>query len=489
MIRSLRLAFAAAFLLPVWAGAAPDPRNLSVCRIQGIRTEVRCGSVQRLLDPARPRGPHIDVHYVVVPAVSRKRAADPVFLLAGGPGQSAISLAGDVLPLFARLHNNRDLVFVDQRGTGRSAPLDCPQQPLAPQQPLVDPDTEAREMLACRLALEKLPYIGAPADLGFFTTTLAMQDLDAVREALGAPTLDLVGASYGTRAALEYQRQFPTHLRRNVLDGVAPPDMVLPDSAATDNAAALQALWSACAAEPACHAAFPHLTADWDALKASLPRNVSVRDPRTLQTVSLPLTLPLLLGAVRGPLYSPVLTAALPQAITAAAHGNFQPLVTLGGLAAPHGRHDIAAGMHFSVICAEDAPRMARVSGDPATEFGDLFAAIYREVCAQWPRGAVPAAFYDVPRATQPVLLLSGGLDPMTPPRHAARIAAKLGDQALAVTVPNAGHGILSIGCISDVIYRFIAAPDAAAAHAVDTTCAQAIPRPLAFIPPHGDAP
>ena len=475
-------------LLPAWAGAAPLPPGLSACRIHGIRYEVRCGTVARLLDPSRPQGPRIDVHYVVVPAVSRKGAPDPVFLLAGGPGQSAISLAGDVLPLFARLHNSRDLVFVDQRGTGRSAPLDCPRHSRAPLQ-LLDTDAETRELRQCRQELEKLPYIGAPADLGFFTTTLAMQDLDAVREALGADTLNLIGASYGTRAALEYQRQFPAHLRRSVLDGVAPPDMVLPVSAARDNEAALQSLWSACATEPACQAAFPHLQGDWTSLKTSLPRDVTVRDPRSGRQVTLRLTLPVLLGAVRGPLYSPVFAAALPQAITAAAHGSFEPLVTLGGFAAPPGREGLAAGMHFSVICAEDAPLMDRAGAAPANEFGDLFADLYARVCAEWPRGAVPAQFYAVQRAVAPVLLLSGGLDPMTPPRHAERVAAQLGPQALAVTVPNAAHGVMSIGCLSDVIYRFINAPDSAAALAVDATCARTIPRPLAFILPPGTDP
>ena len=490
MILPLRLVFAAVILWPACAiaGATPTAGTLTACRVHGVRYEVRCGSVQRLLDPARPQGPRIDIHYVVVPAVSRQRAPDPVFLLAGGPGQSAISLAGDVLPLFARLHNTRDLVFVDQRGTGQSAPLDCPEQALDARRQLLDPEAEARELSDCRQALEKLPYIGAPADLGFFTTTLAMQDLDAVRDALGAPTVDLVGASYGTRGALEYQRLFPARLRRSVLDGVAPPDMVLPQSAAMDNEAALQALWSACTAEPACHDAFPHLLTDWAALKASLPRDVTVRDPRTGLPVSVRLTLPVLLAAVRGPLYSPVIASALPQAITAAAQGRFEPLVTLGGFAAPHGRADIAAGMHFSVICAEDAPRMDSARAQPATEFGDLFADLYRRVCAAWPRGAVPSAFYDIPRASHAVLLLSGGLDPMTPPRHAARVAAQLGDRALAVTVPNAGHGVLRVGCISDVLYRFIAAADDAAALAVDTSCARGIPRPLAFILPHGDS-
>ena len=466
------------------AAAPGDPNAaLPACRIHGIPYEVRCGTLQRPLNPAAPAGARITLHYVVVPAVSRVRAPDPVFLLAGGPGQSAIDVAGEVLPVFSRLHNRRDLVFVDQRGTGRSAPLSCPEEPDPPLQAAADPDSEVRTMQRCLAALLKLPYISAPADLGLFTTTVAMQDLDAVRQALGADTLNLVGGSYGTRAALEYLRQFPGHVRRTVLDGVAPPDMVLPVSASRDNQAALDAVWAACAAEPACSAAFPHLAADWATLKAALPRDITVRDPRSGSPTHLRLTLPVLMSAVRGPLYSPVIAAALPQAISAAAQGNFDALVTLGGLAAPHGAARLAAGMHFSVICAEDGPHMDDAPAAPAPDFNDLFAAIYRRVCAQWPRGAVPAGFYTVPRAATPVLLLSGGLDPMTPPRHAQRIAGLLGPKALEVTVPNAGHGVMAQNCIPDVVFHFIEASDAEA-DATPAGCARDVPRPLAFILP-----
>jgi pimeloyl-ACP methyl ester carboxylesterase len=484
MLRILRAALVTLVLLPALAAPGPAVASLPSCRVHGIAYEVRCGALERPLDPARPQGPRITVHYVVVPAVARNPAPDPVFLLAGGPGQSAIDVAGDVLGLLSRLHNRHDLVFVDQRGTGRSAPLACDDPAAKSLQAATDPDAGVRVMQSCRDQLLKLPYIGAAADLGLFTTPLAMQDLDAVREALGANAVNLIGASYGTRAVLDYQRQFPARVRRSVLDGVAPPDMVLPVSASADNQAALYALWSACAAEPACHAAFPHLTADWTALKASLPRDVTVRDPRSGLPTRVHLTLAVLMGAVRGPLYSPVVASALPQAISAAAQGSFEALLTLGGLVAPHGDAQIAAGMHFSVICAEDAPRMAQTPAGTGADFDDLFADLYRKVCAQWPRGTVPAAFYTVPPARTPVLLLSGGLDPMTPPRHAARVARLLGPLARAVTVPNAGHGVMGQNCMADVIFHFITAPDAAAALAVDAGCALDIPRPLAFVLP-----
>ena len=172
--------------------------------------------------------------------MARRKFPDPVFLLAGGPGQSAIAVAASTMALFSRLNNRRDIVFVDQRGTGGSAPLVCPDaehESLAEQ---ADPDRQYRLAVECKAQLLKLPYIKSESDLGLFTTSIAVQDLDAVRRELGAERIDLVGASYGTRVALEYQRQFPKAVRRSVIDGVAPPDMALPASFSLDNQAALR---------------------------------------------------------------------------------------------------------------------------------------------------------------------------------------------------------------------------------------------------------
>lgn len=486
MMRTLPAAALAALLaVAAGPGRAADDAT-APCRVAGLRNEVRCGQVRRPLDPARPAGPQIDVHYVVVPAMARRKLPDPVFLLAGGPGQSAISLAGSVMPLFQRLNNRRDIVFVDQRGTGRSAPLACEDEAKAGEPALADEADPARQfarMAACRDRLAKQAPLAAPSDLGFFTTTLAMQDLDAVRAQLGTPRIDLVGASYGTRAALEYQRQFPDRLRRSVLDGVAPPDMVLPVSFSTDGQQAFDALLAACEAEAACTRAHPTLRADWKALLAGLPREASVAHPLTGRVERFTLTREMVLGAVRGTLYAPWIAAALPTALHEAAQGRVDGLVGLGGLLGARKGMGLAMGMHFSVVCAEDVPRMAQAGDPPGADFGRTLGALYERVCATWPRGAVPDAFYRLPPSATPVLLLSGGLDPITPPRHADRVARALGAQARSVVVPNAGHGVMGVGCARDLIQRFIDAADDAAALALDTTCLVAVPRPPAFVP------
>ncbi|HKX94499.1 MAG TPA: alpha/beta hydrolase, partial [Methylibium sp.] len=243
------------------AAAAPQP-----CRVAGLRHEVLCGQVERPLDPSRPDGTRIAVHYVVVPATARHKRPDPVFFFAGGPGQSAIALAGSTWGLFARLGNRRDIVYIDQRGTGRSAPLACGAEDALPLARRLDTEDAIARIAACRTRLQALPH----GDLRHYTTPVAVDDADAVRAALGAPQVNLVGGSYGTRVALEYLRRYPQRVRRVLLDGVAPADMVLPASMAADAQAALDALWSACAAEPACAARHPRPAERWAALRDAL---------------------------------------------------------------------------------------------------------------------------------------------------------------------------------------------------------------------------
>ncbi len=470
---------------------ADRPAPTQACRLPGVAHELRCGSVSRALDPTRPDGARIDVHYVVAPAAARRKRPDPVLMLAGGPGQSAIALAPAVLPLLRRLNARRDLVFIDQRGTGRSAALDCDDRSTTDLAQGRDLRQQLDLLRACRDRLAALPALNGLDGLRHFTTTVAMQDIDAVRRALGAPQVNVIGGSYGTRAALELMRQFPDTVRRAILDGVAPPDMALPASMSTDAQAALDAMFTACAADSACARAHPQLRRDWAALLSALPRPVSVRDPRTGRTESFTLRRDMLLAAVRTPLYSPVLASALPQALAEAAAGRFEPLAGLNAMASGRpgrGASALAIGMHFSVVCAEDLPRLAASRDAPGRDFGDSARALYEPACADWPRGTVPPDFYRVPPARQPVLVLSGGADPVTPPRHGARVAAALGPLASHRVVPNAGHGLIGVGCVRDLLLRFIDAPDNASALAVDSACVTGIPRPPAVLPAPGEA-
>jgi pimeloyl-ACP methyl ester carboxylesterase len=461
------------------AGAA-EP---AACRLRGIEHEALCGSVKRALDPSQPGGVQIEVHYAVLPALARNKKPDPVFFLAGGPGQSAIEIAPAVASMLGRFTNRRDIVLVDQRGTGKSAPLVC--QADDPALPLAEQFDETRQRARQAQCLDKLKAL-PHGDLRFYTTTIAMADADAVRAALGADKINLIGGSYGTRAALEYQRQFPQHVRRTVIDGVAPPDMVLPASFSTDNQAALDALFDSCAMEKACAAREPQLAERFHALLASLPRKVALTHPATGRTETLEMTRDMVLSMVRGPLYVPMLAAALPVAIGEATRGRFEPIASLALAFGGGGRRSmqLAAGMHFAVVCAEDWPRLSQTVDKPGPDFGSAFSQTYRDACPRVARGEVPAAFYAIAPAPSATLVLSGGIDPVTPPRHGERAAAALGALARHVVVPNAGHGVMGIGCMRDVLYRFVDAPSDEEALKVDAGCVTSIPRPPMFALP-----
>ncbi|MES2582458.1 MAG: alpha/beta hydrolase, partial [Pseudomonadota bacterium] len=298
----------------------------------------------------------------------------------------------------------------------------------------------------------------------------------------------LVGASYGTRAALEYQRQYPDHVRRTVLDGVAPPDMVLPASFSTDGQAALDASLMACEQDMACTAQYPKLRQRWTTLLQSLPREISVDHPITGLPERFTLTRDVLLRSVRTPLYVPALTAALPAAIDAAAsQGRFEGLLGLAGAVGTRKAMKVAMGMHFSVVCAEDVPRLAAASDKPGADFGRADASFYAQACQNWPKGVVPPEFFKVGPTRSPVLVLSGGADPATPPRHGERVAQALGahDKSLVqhVVVPQAGHGVAAVGCMNEVLFRFIDAKLGSAALPQDASCATRIPRPSVFVP------
>jgi pimeloyl-ACP methyl ester carboxylesterase len=464
----LRCAGVFAIAMPAFVQAATKS-----CRLPDFPQEVQCGQIQRPLNPAQADGKKIDIHYVVVPSQDRNKLKDAVFLLAGGPGQSAIELAGFGQAVFGRLNRRRDLVFVDQRGTGLSAPLHCPE--LENSGDVIDNETMFKMAHVCMKNLQTLAY----GDLQYFSTSIAVQDLEAVRKELGYGAINLVGASYGTRAGLEYLRQFPASVKRLVLDGIAPPDMRLPSA---DAQAALDGVFADCAKDAQCNNTYPELAARWKKLLSNMPQQTSIKHPRLANQISLPMTRDSLIGMVHKTLYASSTTAALPYAITQAEQGHFEALMTLSGALNLTGPGSIAYGMHFSVWCGEAFARPTTVA--PKDDFEIMTSTMYSKVCETWPHASIPPAFFDIPMSSAPVLLLSGGIDPVTPTRHGAAVAKALGAKARHISVDNAGHGLLAHGCVRDVLYRYINAKDDAEAIKVDAACVRQIPRPLAWHAP-----
>src|SRR6266851_2989799 len=251
---------------------------LAPCRLKGSGLSANCGSLRVLEDRANPQGRSLDLKIAVVPALARDPAPDPLFLLAGGPGQAATEVIPPVLGAFERIHRTRDLVMVDQRGTGSSHALACDlHEAGASLADRLDSNAFKPEVLRKCLA-------SYDADPRFYTTSIAMQDLEEARQALGYDQIDLWGGSYGSRAALVYLREHGQHVRVAVLDGVLPTSAKLIQSLAPNAQRAMDLLFAQCQAEPACGAAFPDLRACLAKLLDELSREASqvrVGDPLT----------------------------------------------------------------------------------------------------------------------------------------------------------------------------------------------------------------
>jgi pimeloyl-ACP methyl ester carboxylesterase len=474
----LLVAAAVVFLASCSPGPeAPRPAIvLDTCRLPGVDTAAKCGTYKVWEDRAARSGRQISIDIAIVSARARARDPDPILIFAGGPGQGAVSLASQVMPLFMRLNDTRDVVFIDQRGTGNSNPLDCDDEEHQPLQQLFEDALPEKLVAQC---LGKLD-----ADPRLYVTSIAVEDIDEVRAALGYDKVNLWGGSYGTRMALEYLRRHGDRVRTLVLDGVAPATMKLPLSFVTDGDAALKRLLDACDSEKHCRQVYPGLAGTIAAVRGELARRpvrAAIQDPRTGERETISVNENVFLSGLFRPLYVAELASLLPLGIAAAAQGDFNPLLAQNLEFADDVSENLSIGMHLSVICAEDVPRitpadMATLSG---SFFGRALVDDFIRACKVWPRGAVPADFYEPVRSNAPALIFSGGIDPATPPRHGAEVAAMLPNSRHFVA-PQVGHGVSLRGCAPRLIESFIRAGDAAK---LDGRCLERIPRPLFVLP------
>ena len=475
--RILATALVAAAATACSPGSHKEPPAIALaeCRLPGLDLAARCGVLEVWEDRAAKSGRRIALHVAIVPARLRAREPDPVLILAGGPGQGAISLASQVMPLFTRLNDARDVVFVDQRGTGKSNPLNCDDD-AQPLQSLFEDALPERLVTRCLAELD--------ADPRQYVTPVAIQDLEEVRAALRYPQLNLWGGSYGTRAALEYVRRHPDRVRTMVLDGVAPPDMKLPLSFATDGEAAFKRLVEACDAEPLCKKVYPDLNVMIRSLRAQLarrPSRTTIVDPRTGERADIQVNENVLLSGLFRPLYVAELASLLPLGIAAAANGDFNPLLAQNLELADDIAENLSVGMHLSVICAEDVPRITPADLAAAGEsfFGRALVDDFLRACASWPKGKIPEDYYTPVRSQVAALLLSGGIDPATPPRHAETVVRTL-PNARHFVAPHLGHGVSLHGCAPRLIESFVRA---GSVDGIDGKCLQRIPRPLFMMP------
>ena len=461
--------------------------ELSPCTLTASegRQEVRaqCTTLAVPLNPDDSAVGTLELFVAVVPALTESAAPDPLTVIAGGPGDSATRFFAQAEQAFALIRRTRDIVLVDQRGSGGSAPLHC--EKFRELGPLADVATDVDTVVEMTLdCLDELEH-----DPRFFTTSLAVGDLEQVREALGYEQFNLYGISYGTRVAQHYLRRYPEHTRSVILDGVVPPVLALGPDIALASQAALDALFDRCREDAACQAAFPELRAHFQAVLERVeetPARVAFAHPRSGDPVDIVVDRLAMAGVVRLLLYSPVTTSLMPVLIDAAYGGDYKPLVTQAYLAAT-GVEDLAVGLNYAIVCTEDVPFFGEIdrATQAATYLGTAFLEVLGRVCERWPRGSMDADFKEVVSSDVPVLFLSGERDPITPPRYVDLAAEGLTRHA-ELLGPGQGHGMLASGCAPRIMAEFV---DSADPGGLDVDCAQRMrPFPL-LTSPLGPAP
>lgn len=458
---------------------------LSDCRLAhpaGLGSvPARCGSLTVAEDPDEPGGRQIALHIAVVPALDRRRPREPLFIVAGGPGQAAADFYAVYAGAFAAVQRTRDLVLLDQRGTGRSNRLSCDfPDDFELSMPV---PARIRELSAeCRRGLAGRPQ--------FYTTSIAVRDLEAVRAALSYERINLYGVSYGTRVVQHYLRRYAAHARAVVLDGVVAPDKTLGPETPFDAQRALDLMFARCRQDPACDLAFPDLAGRFERLRAELaarPHSVTLPDPATGEPRTLEFDALQLAGSVRLLNYSSVTSSLLPLFIDRATHGDYTSLAAQLLMFSQHLDAQLAYGMNAAVACSEDVPAFGRVDRAAlgrtylgAEQLDGLVA-----LCDGWPRGVVDADLFAPLSSAVPALLLSGEADPVTPPASGARAARGFSD-SLHVVVPGQGHGQLAVPCAARVIAAFL---DAGTARALDAGCLATAAAVPFVIDPSGPSP
>jgi pimeloyl-ACP methyl ester carboxylesterase len=445
---------------------------LHECRLEHplrlVSIPARCGVLKVPEDRTQPAGAAIELSIAVVPALNRRAAAAPLFLLAGGPGQGATAMYTSFAAAFGRVNRNHDIVLVDQRGTGRSAPLACEYpddwQPPADIMPALRQAT-----LAC------LHKYGDR--VRFYTSTAAVADLDAVRDALGFPAIDLYGVSYGTRVAQLYMRRFPASVHAVILDGVTFPEQAIGPATPLDGQRALDLIVTRCRESQDCATAYPELRQDLDALRRQFgPQKspITMDDPNSGLPLKVEFNRNMLNAGLRFLSYNATQASLLPTLIHRAAQGALAPLAAQTIMTARQVGDQLAIGMQNSVICSEDVPFFAAAADvDRAVisrtyQGADQLDALL-EICKLWPRGPVDADLHSPLASDIPTLLLSGEADPVTPPEDAERAAVGLA-RHVHLILSGEGHGQVTTGCVPKLMAEFL---DAAAPTMLDASCLQ----------------
>ena len=457
------LRFTLALLAALLATSATNAQSLELedCRINAgpgsSSTKARCGTLIRPLDPSGEEPGEIELRVAVVPALNLTPEPDPLVPIAGGPGQGSVQFYMAYSWAFEDVRRNRDILLIDQRGTGESATMDCE---------FDDDMVEGEYSTELTIEYTERCLAELPYDPRFFTTSVAVTDMEAVREALGYPSLNLYGVSYGTRVAQHFARRYPDSTRSVVIDGVVPPQLSLGPEIATESQKAVDKVLARCAAEESCNERYPDLAEAFSRVVADLRDigvEITVPNPSTGRPEEVLFGAGEFAAAIRLLAYHPNSMALMPLLIHEAGKGNLIPLGSQYMMTMIAMMDSMSLGMHNAVMCTEDVPfydpSTIDYDGLEASYMGTFQLEALEAICSVWPAGPIDEGF-KAPLATDlPVLLLSGDADPITPPRYAELAAVDL-ENATHLIGKDQGHGQIGVGCTRRLVADFINTAD-----------------------------
>jgi pimeloyl-ACP methyl ester carboxylesterase len=464
--------------LPFDSAASTTPLKTSVCRIGQTHKAAICGTLTVFEDRAAGTGRTIGIHFIVIEA--KHQAHRAIAFNPGGPGVSATAMAADFADATsgatATLRDRYDLLFVDNRGTGQSAPQDCNFAPTA------HPELYFRQLWPDTIVYSCHGRLAARANLSLYSTSDASDDLNDVRAALGYPKLVLFGGSYGTRFYLDFARRHPDSVESVVLDGVDPPHFnITPLPMARGAQTAIDHLEQACRRDPTCSAHFPHFAEHFAAVVQrfdSGPVTLAAGNSVTHRLQSVQLSKEVFVETIRHAMYFPPGAAYIPVTIERAYRDDYTPLSEMVSQMALFFANIVANGLYLSVTCAEDVPFItdADIARDSAGTFeGDARVRAQQRACKLWNVDPGPAAFEDPVRSDAPILMISGSDDPATPPAYAREALAYL-PHGRIMLVPGASHDSDLPPCVDTTIVAFVRARSAEGLNL--SRCAAAYRRP-----------
>jgi pimeloyl-ACP methyl ester carboxylesterase len=442
--------------------------ELSYCNLPGVPQPARCGVLEVAENPNQPAGRRLRIGVAAIPATGGKSLPDPIVILTGGPGEDAIGAAEIYAEQFTMLRQDRDILLVDQRGTGRSGALNCAlfsaQEPAVSLRDVFPPAAVERCEQSLRMG----------ADLTQYTYDRLANDLEQVRQALGYGPLNLFAGSYGTRAAQVYLRMYPKSVRTLYMGSVVPIDVAEPLPFAKTEQTAIEKMFDACAGDFACNATFPHLREEFRQISARLSSG-SVRVTVQGYTGTLPLYRGRVAEWFRSKLYRPRSSTTLPWMIHRAFLGDWSP-ISAGILSDASDDSPFSFGLFFAITCSEDV-LFIRENDVPA-ETQDTFLGVYRlrqqqAACKFWPKASLPNDYREPIRSSVPTVFASGDADGGTPLWFMRRVAQGF-PHRIEVVLRGQGHTEWN-DCIAQIYQQVVVS---GSVDGGSTSTCPSVPRP-----------